>query len=718
MKKRIISAILILPFVLSACAGGTDQADEPSTEQSQSAASVAVQTTEAASEATDSASTDTTDEADSDVDLANGSPWINSCLKENVTADTVTDLKDDYTLYVNKDWILENEIPDGYSGWDHYSERAADVRDQCLELLKDDSLTGHNAELAQGLFNAYLDWDSRNALGVEPIRDISSKILALKTIDQVNEYTLSEEGFENLSSIIGFYIYNNINDSNIIIPYIAAPSLLLDSAEYTERTEYGDYIYNYYHDIFVYLAGRLDITEDEANNIFDSAIAYESILAEGVASSEEQMSAEFVEASNNPITYEDLCALASNYPLKEMMDISGITYDGEYNITEPDALAVLDSSYTNENIDGIRSYLYVHYLLSNVAYLDEETRDYASNAYNNYFGVSGTTSDDIKAYTAVRNNIPSAMEQIYLDKYCSEEDKQKVEDVCHEVIDTYKEMLNENEWMSDETKTYALKKLDTMAVHAAYPDKYNDLSDLDISGLSYYEATNKISLYNYKKDIAKIGTSPDKEMWADDMFLLDCNAFYNPSDNSINLIVGMMGEPFYSSDMPIEELYASLGAFWVGHEVSHAFDSNGCQYDADGNLNNWWTEADKEEFDKRIAKLDSYLDSILVFGDYYVTGSNVDTEMLADISGVQVALKMASKVDNFDYDLFFTKYAQMNTSIDLYSTDLMMLQQDPHPINYLRSNVPIQQFDEFYETYDIKEGDNMYLAPEDRLLVW
>ena len=184
------------------------------------------------------------------------------------------------------------------------------------------------------------------------------------------------------------------------------------------------------------------------------------------------------------------------------------------------------------------------------------------------------------------------------------------------------------------------------------------------------------------------------------------------------MIIGMMGEPFFSEDMPVEELYASMGAFWIGHEVSHAFDSNGAQYDKNGDLNSWWTEEDLAEFQKRVQKMDDYLDTIIPFGEYHVNGSNVDSEMIADMTGLQCALRMAQKVENFDYDKFFTKYAQMNASLDLYSYELRILTQDVHPLNYLRTNVPVQQFAEFYETYGVTEGDGMYLAPADRLLIW
>jgi putative endopeptidase len=293
-----------------------------------------------------------------------------------------------------------------------------------------------------------------------------------------------------------------------------------------------------------------------------------------------------------------------------------------------------------------------------------------------------------------------------------------MEDLCQQVIDTYREMLEENTWASEEVKKNAIEKLDKMEIHAAYPDKFRDTSKLDLTDCTLIEANKRIMEAEHAYSISLLGKKSDKEMWAEGFNILDCNAFYSFTENTINMIIGMMGEPFYSSDMSVEELYASIGAFWVGHEISHAFDNGGSQFDANGEFKDWWTKEDKEEFERRTRKMDDYLDTIVAFGDYHFIGTNIDTEMIADMTGLQCALKMASKVDGFDYDKFFTKYAQMNCRLSVYNGELSQLLQNEHPLEYSRTNVPVQQFEEFYETYDVQPGDGMYLAPEDRLIVW
>ncbi|MBQ4242820.1 MAG: M13 family peptidase, partial [Lachnospiraceae bacterium] len=192
----------------------------------------------------------------------------------------------------------------------------------------------------------------------------------------------------------------------------------------------------------------------------------------------------------------------------------------------------------------------------------------------------------------------------------------------------------------------------------------------------------------------------------------------SPTENTIYIFLGALEEPFYSEDMSDEELYASIGGFWVGHEISHSFDSNGSRFDAEGNIRDWWNSEDNDEFRRRIDKLDAYLDNVKPFGDYTIKGKNIDVEMLADITGVQCALRMAEKEEDFDYDAFFRKYASLNVSMTGYTEELALLLQDGHPLDYLRTNVCVQQFDEFYDTYGVKDGDTMYLAPDDRLTVW
>ena len=651
--------------------------------------------------------------------IDNGTPWVDSELKENVTKRTPIDPKEDFHLYANKDWLVKNRIPRGYESWSHYAERANEVKRQCMKLLKDPSIFGHDADLIHTLNSLILDWDTRNAIGVTGIKDLADRILAVQNIEELKSLLMSEEGIELLDNFISVGAGTGLTDSSYYQVFVGNSGFLLsDAAEYEKRSEYGDMQYDYAKDVFSHMAGRLGMDPSEAQARFDGAIAFESLLAPSALTSEDEMSDDYIERINNEMSFSEVGLLSGAYPLTEMIEKMGYRYEGKYVVEQPEYLRKLNEVFNDSNLEGMKDLIYVGYVTGFSNLLDEEIVSYAGNAYEEYFGGNGSITDREMAYNMVSGMLPAAMQKVYVSRYGSSKDKRRMEQLCRQVIRTYRELLRENKWASRKTINYAIKKLNSIKIHAAYPDEWMDYSSISLDGKNLVDAVRAINEYYTAYNQSLMGQRVNDRNWASGMNLLSCNAFYSAQDNTINMIIGMMGEPFFSDDMSKEELYASIGAFWVGHEVSHAFDNNGSQFDANGDYKDWWTKKDKQEFNRRVRKMNRYLDKIIPFGKYHVNGSNVNTEMIADMTGLQCALRMAKKERHFDYDKFFKTYAQMNASLSIYSTELYVLTQDEHPLDYLRTNVPVQQFEEFYKTYDVEKGDGMYLAPKDRLLIW
>ena len=198
-----------------------------------------------------------------------------------------------------------------------------------------------------------------------------------------------------------------------------------------------------------------------------------------------------------------------------------------------------------------------------------------------------------------------------------------------------------------------------------------------------------------------------------------CNAYYDQSQNAVVILAGIMLPPLYSEDMSYEEKLGCLGET-IGHELSHAFDTAGAQYDKDGNLVSWWTEQDYQAFQERAQKVVQYMDQIIPDNGsgVAVNGSRVQEEMIADLGGTKAALRIADQMDGFDYDAFFRMHALQWRGIMSAEVQQSMMATDGHPLDYLRTNAVLQQFEEFYTTYDVQPGDGMYLAPELRLEVW
>ena len=286
------------------------------------------------------------------------------------------------------------------------------------------------------------------------------------------------------------------------------------------------------------------------------------------------------------------------------------------------------------------------------------------------------------------------------------------------MISTYDELLDTTDWLSEETRNKAKVKLKGMRINAVYPDKWEDYSIFSVSEDGHV-MTARLDYAKAKEqqNIRKMKGTVDKEIWTD-IDILETNAFYNPYVNSINIVPGFFCDATYRSDMPIEEKYGALGAV-IGHEISHDFDSNGAQYDENGSLKNWWSDEDKEAFDKRVSRLADYFDHIVAYDDGTPTiGSLVQTEATADMGGIRCLLLMAKKIEGFDYDRFFRAYARLWQRVVSLESSEVSSRSAVHPRCYQRVNVTLQQFDEFFETYDIKEGDGMYLAPQDRIAVW
>ncbi len=650
--------------------------------------------------------------------LSTGTPWVDSDLKENISFFRFSSPEDDFHYYADKKLLCENRLW-GYENWNIYAERVFDVEDQVMELLKNDTLKSHDAELVQKMYSLLTDWDKRNSSSMEEIKELTDKILKTKDLDELTKLLCTRQGAIWFDNFIGIYTHQGTSDSKHYAVYITPyPLRLEDSAEYAKRTEYGEMTQGYKDSVFVYAAKKLGMKEADAKKCLEQSYELEEMMAPYIPTSEEQMSADYVQKSNNEMSYSEIKKLSGDYPLTDIIDAMGYTYDGTYIVSEPEYLKQLNKIYIPENFERIRSLIYIDAVETLIEFGDRDIYEYDMDAYEKNYGYVNRLTDDEMAYYKLGDILYGPLQNLYVDEYGVEEDKRKLENICKDVIGTYRKMLDENSWASRETRDYAIKKLDSMDIRIAWPDKREDFSDLSFKGLSLIESLNAIYERDLDYDNELPGTERDPDDWGNEVNLLEVNAFYSPADNAICLPVGMMGEPFFSEKMKKEELYASIAAFWLGHEISHSFDSNGAQYDADGNLRDWWNEKDKEEFLRRIDRLSAYLDTIVPFGSYNIVGSNIDTEMAADMTGLQCALRMAEYEPDFDYDLFFRKYAELNATIMPYGSELENLLQDPHPLSYLRTNVPVQQFEEFYETYGVDKKDDMYLAPEDRLLIW
>lgn len=722
MKKRIVALLLTCVLVISGCASGEKNGgNENGTESSVTESSVAPESSAEESSAQESTAIEETapteePEAEEGYVTTGGNPWIDSDLKENVTADMTLSPKDDFHLYVNHDWIMNAQIPEGHSSWGAFNVVADEIEAKALALLNDETLKGHDAELIQALYHAYLDWDSRNAAGVTPLMSTIEDIKGIKTMDELTDFICDMDRAYGVPTFLGGGNGTGLSDSSKYITYIVNDGLMLgDAAEYKERTEMGDRTYEAYVYLAKYMLPRVGYTEEEAVAMFDAMLDFEKKLAENAFTSADSMSPDYLSKVNNVRTLKELEEASPVFPIKRFIKAMGYDNAKEFLLIQPKVLDTVNEVYVEENLDAIKNYMIVKYVLGNMGALDREAYEANVNASNMVNGSEGSLPDEKLAFSIVRSALTTPMDRAYLEKYDSKEVKTRITNMIKEIISVYREMLSEEDWMSEATREKAIEKLDNMRINAIYPDKWLDYGKLELKGLSYLECLKAISEFNQELDHKNTNGKVDKDLWSVDT--LETNAFYNPMDNSINIILGLLGGDFYHEGMSDEELYGGIGAV-IGHEISHAFDTNGAQFDKNGNMASWWSMKDYTSFQKRARKLIDHYNTLTAWEGAQIMGNNCQTEAIADLAGLKAVLKLAEKKENFDYEKFFTAYATIWQEVITYETEYMIYSQDSHPLNYLRTNVTVQQFDEFYKTFDVKEGDNMYLAPEDRILVW
>ena len=648
--------------------------------------------------------------------------WLSADIQGNVTSDTPAELKNDYGIYVNKDWILQAKIPDGEAIAGAGAESSRVLKDRQIALMKNTDLPGHDAELVRKLYKLVSDWDYRNAQGTDPVKPTIEALKAIDSMDSVFAY------MENKDALLRFFpmkaaVGADLVNPDIYITQIAPPSLILDdSAEYTERTQAGEQRFESNQQITLYMLQRLGFGEAEADTIIGNGMAFESKMAGHIKPAAAKYQADYIQSILNYYTEEELVSLAGSFPIMDMIEACGMAGGKRFLVTEPNYIASLQTLFADENVPLIRDWMIMKAAKNVSDKLDQETMRETKAIGNRIVGITGESSDDDIALEAVNGLLSVPMDNLYIQTYCSEKQKEDILKIIDEVKETYREMLGNVNWLSEATREKAIEKLDYMRVNAVYPDELGDWSGLDFSGReengSLLEAKNTVDNFVKKIQAAKIDQPVNKNQW-DQMVLktAQVNAYYNLTENSINILAGILQGDFYREDMSEAELLGAIGSV-IGHEISHAFDTNGAQYDKNGAVANWWTEEDYAAFQARAAKLASWYDGFIPFEGANFSGQKVQTEAIADMGGMKCLLTLAARKENFDHDAFFRQFARIWRQQILPSAVIARLAKDTHPMNYMRVNATLAQFDEFIDFYGIQPGDGMYIAPEDRVAVW
>ena len=636
--------------------------------------------------------------------------------------------QDDFYNYVNGGWMKTAVIPADKSSWGSFNELREKTDENSLSILKN-ILTekyekGTEGQKIQDLYATYMDMDKRNADGINPIKEDLAKIDAIKNMKDLQKYLIEAVKEEN-NPLFDWGISGDLKNSKMNAVYLSSASLGLGKDYYQKENEDNRKTLEEYTK---YVASLLEIIgEKNATEKAQRVVALEKSFAKTYLTNEEGRDAN---KRYNPKTMEELAKISKNINLVNYLKGAGVNTDrviiGELKYYEN-----LDKFINPNNLELIKDYLKVHLVSDNTAYLDQRLDDLSFAFYGQYLqGQQVQRPMDKRALSLINGRLGEAFGKIYVQKYFSPEAKKEMEVMIDYLKKSYRQHINNLDWMSATTKEKALEKLSKFNVKIAYPDKWEDYSKLVIEskndGVNLYSNLKNIVRWDYEKALEKIGKPVDKTKWG--MRPQTVNAYYSPLNNEIVFPAAILQAPFFDFKADPAVNFGGIGAV-IGHEIAHGFDDGGARFDGDGNLNNWWTEEDKKNFEVKVKQLADQFSKYEPVKGNFVNGVFTSGENIADLAGVAIAydaLQMYLK-DKGNQELisgysqnqrFFLSWA---TIWRTKSTEKYMINQvktDPHTPGYFRAFAPLTNVDAFYEAFDVKEGDKHYKKPEDRIKIW
>ena len=636
-----------------------------------------------------------------DEDGRTGPSWDYSNIVGNLP-DTVPDAADDFYLNTDYDWILEHQ---GTAASDSALITLQSMASTVINNLTVTDPDDPNVAVYRQFALGFMDMASRESTGLDEIMPYISGLMEAQTLADLTEYLVSDGNviappFLDVE-ILGL---NNLTDD--YIPIVSYASLTLSSPSLYLGDDFRHYM-DPAEDHYSVLLQLVGYSAEEADTMNDAATALEVVLASNITLSGTQDS----ETLYNPYTSEDLDALCGSFPILEVLAAYGYPAD-VYSILDVGWLQALDSIYTEENFEGLRAMLLRNTLDIASAYMGgdflAEFLDYNATTLESYFA------------TLVSSNpvVVDLINTMYCDHAANPEAEELVVSLFEDLKDAMAVRISEADWMSDQTKEYALQKLEAMEIYVGGPDS------VDFSSLTLPSATGGSALDDYiamreyyaENKAELIGQTIDVPMWPLQGYVT--NAFNAWSMNAVFVSWAILQDGYYyQSDASIESIIARL-ATTIGHEITHGFDSIGSQYGMDGTLTSWWTESDAEAFSERVSAVSDYVSSITLTPDRTMDPSIVINEVIADMGGMALALDLAADIEGFDYAEMFREYADLWSATYTQSYDDMYLSSDEHPPNCARVNMTVQQFQEFMDAFDVSEGDGMYLSPEDMVAIW
>ena len=625
-------------------------------------------------------------------------------------------IQDDLYTYVNQAKLEELVIPDDMPVAGGFASLGEDVEKLMIgelnAMCKEDAYPNDYLARACTLFKLAKDVKRKKKHGIKPALKNLAILKKLGTMRSYNLHT-KELILKGIDMPLNIMVEANMKDTTHHCVMIQGASVILPDVSYYKNEQQRDQLLNLWSGFAKQVLAIAGHSEEEIDALIADTLAFDALIAKYAKSQEEW--SEYVKMYN-PMKTGRVAGMVKPLNLKKLLkDIFGFVPE-EIIVTEPRYFKNFKEIFNQDTFEMYKKWAYVTTLMGSCGLLSEELRDLGGGFRRALSGIAAMSSPEKYAYQLASSLYSEPVGLYYGEKYFGEEAKKDITEIVQQIVATYQKRIATNDILEQATKDKAILKLSKMGLKLAYPDRVEEIYNKMVfdESKSLFDIVSTLRRVRIEENFAKLGKEVDRTHWAMPGHMV--NACYDPFVNDITFPAAILQAPFYSIHQTRSENLGGIGAV-IGHEISHAFDSNGAKCDELGNLNNWWTKADERKFNKKVNAMVKQFDGIeLPWGT--VNGKFTVSENIADNGGMAVTLDIMSQTEGVSFEEYFTNWAKVWCQKAKPEYQALLLQVDVHGPACLRANMPPRNFPEWYAAFNVKKSDGMYIAPSKRVVIW
>jgi predicted metalloendopeptidase len=634
--------------------------------------------------------------------------------------------QDDFFRHLNGKWLATTEIPGEMSSWGVWEKLFEDTQPQLRSIIESAAAKGDSAETKRigDYYAAFMDEARLEQLGLQPLQSELERIAALKDKKELPS-VFAHANLLGSSAPIDFAIHQDNKDSTKYVIDFQQSGLGLPDRDYylkKDDAKMAETVAKYEQTISKMLALAGDA--NAAANA-KTIVAFETKLAEIQWSKVELRDPV---KGYNKVAIAKLGELMPNYDWNAYLDaIGGVKGKVDYVIIgQPTYLKALDKLLAETPVETLKPYFQWQTLHRAAPYLSKAFLETNFDLYGKVLGgVTEMRPRWKRGVSATESALGEALGKVYVEQHFPASSKARMEELVTNLLVAYKQSIDKLDWMSPATRKEAQTKLAKFTPKIGYPNKWRDYSSLEVKREDLLGNVFRANQFAVRKELDKLGKPIDRDEWG--MTPQTINAYYNPELNEIVFPAAILQPPFFDPNADDAVNYGAIGAV-IGHEISHGFDDQGAQYDGEGNLRDWWTARDHKNFERKTKQLVAQYNAFSPVPGYKVNGELTLGENIADNSGLAIAYKAykislkgkpAPVIDGYTgQQRFYQGWAQAWRAKTRDAAMIRQVTTDPHSPEEFRANGTLRNQPGFYDAFKVKQGDKMYLAPKDRVIIW